>query len=190
MRTVWGITLNRDNASTVVAKLGPASSWTSGAGHDRHVNWCFRAGRGATATTLHILSDDSDMGTESHEVNVLHLLRGEFTTLEGHACARTLASPVLDAVGSVALGATREDVERRLWTPSRRSVDSLVYEIWAEESIDPADPSFAHWNTPALREKCFGGKPPFAYVGGHIVLKFVDARVSEIRVERYNNAVC
>jgi hypothetical protein len=190
MRTVWGVTLNRDNASTLQAKLGPASSWKSGDGHDREVNWCFRAGSGATAATLHIASDDGEMGTETHEINVLHLLRGTFTTLEGHPCTRTLAAPVLGAVGPVTLGSTREDIERRLGSSDRHSADSLVYEIHAEEPVDPADPAFARWNTPVLRKKCFGGNAPFTYVGGQIVVKFANARVSEIRVERYNNAIC
>src|SRR5205085_3297841 len=58
MRTVWGVTLNRDNASTLLAQLGPAPSWKSGAGHDGEVNWCFRAGRGPKAATLRIPSHD------------------------------------------------------------------------------------------------------------------------------------
>ena len=190
MRSVLHIVLNQDSALSIVGKLGPAQQWSSGEGHDRFVNWCFQSGGGTSGTTLHLMSDDSDMGTEGHQVNVIRILSGSSLALDGHKCGTLKGAGAVSGVGPLSLGATREDVRELLGQPTRSTGDSLVYDLNAEEALDPKSPFFAHWNTPERRKECFEGRSPFVYVGGMIATVFAGDRAQEIRIERYNNAIC
>ena len=190
MRSVLGVALNRDSALSIVAKLGLAQAWSSGEGHDRFVNWCFRSGDGTIGATLHLMSDDSDMGTESHQVNVIRIFNGSSRAIDGHKCATLRTGAAISGVGPLSLAATRDEVRRLLGQPTRSTADSLVYDLNGEEALDPNSPFFAHWNTPEKRQACFQGRSPFVSVGGMIATVFASDRVREIRIERYNNAIC
>jgi hypothetical protein len=187
-RSLAGIELNRDSALSLGAKLGTAPTKRVGSGHDTYLSWCYLAVTGASATTLAFMSDDSDMGTHGHAVNVIRLRSSQPD--QPSNCTELPARRSLSTPGGLQLGLTRTDIERLLGTPTRLSGDSLVYDFVSKEFMKPSSPEYKTWNTPKYRKECFGGGLPYADVGATVTVLLRDGHVIELRLERYDQSTC
>jgi hypothetical protein len=188
-RSVAGVTLNRDSAATIRAKLGATVERQVGTGHDVLASWCYVARTDASPVLLELMSDMSDMGTQGRALNVIRL-RDASAAEDRAGCARLPSSSVLSTRNGLRLGLTAKAVQGLLGKPARMTGDSLVYEFEAKEYMPRRSREYRHWNTPELRKSCFEGGPPYASVGGTAIIRIVDDRVAEIRLERYDQATC
>lgn len=189
-RTVARVRLNADSAVSLAQKLGAATQWMSGSGHDRYRNWCYRIGVAPSGTTLRVQSDAGEMGSDNGEINVFDLRIGASNSVDGHTCHASTSLASLSGLGPLRLAASRASVIGVLGQGTRATRDSLVYEFSTTEPMNPAGPYYARWNTPEQRKSCFGGKAPFVNVFGQITILFRADSAQVIRVERYDNATC
>ena len=189
VRSLAGVTLNRDSAATIRAKLGPTRERTVGTGHDVMLDWCYRPRGTAAGALLELMSDASDMGTPGRALNVIRL-RGSAPAAERAGCAPLPSSKPLSVPAGLRLGSTTKQVETLLGRPTRRTADSLVYVYDAKEYMRPGTPEYETWNTPEYRESCFGAGPPYANVAGWVIVLVRDDRITELRIERYDQSAC
>lgn len=189
IRTLAGVTLNRDSAATIRAKLGPTRERTVGTGHDVMLDWCYLPRSTAPGALLELMSDASDMGTPGRTLNVIRL-RASAPTAERTGCAPLPAPARLSTPAGLRLGFTMKHVETLLGRPTRRTADSLVYVYDAKEYMRPGTPEYETWNTPEYRESCFDAGLPYANVAGWVIVLLRDDRVVELRLERYDQSVC
>ena len=188
-RSLAGVTLNRDNAATIRAKLGPTSERRVGADHDAFASWCYTLGEDSSPTLLEVMSDISDMGTPGRAVNVIHV-RAHASRQDREQCARLPRSTTLSTPGGLRLGLTRSSVQRLLGRPTRTTTDSLIYKLDGKEYMRRGSPEYRTWNTPEHRRSCFEGGEPYANVGGTAVVILLKGRAAEIRLERYDQSTC
>jgi len=187
-RSLAGVALNRDSARSIRLKLGAAPASHVGSGHDSYVTWCYRAQPGDSLITLELMSDNSDMGTRGHALNVIR--RRSRPPGRAPTCSDLPAGRPLSTPGGLRLGLSRTDVERLLGVPTRRAGDSLHYEFISKEFMDRSSAAYKHWNTPTYRKECFAGGEPYSDVGADVTVVFRDDRAIEIRLERYDQATC
>jgi hypothetical protein len=189
IRTLAGVTLNRDSAATIRSKLGPTRERTVGTGHDVMLDWCYLPRGTAPGALLELMSDASDMGTPGRALNVIRV-RVSAPATDRTGCAPLSASARLSTPARLRLGSTMKQVETLLGPPTRRAADSLVYVYDAKEYMRPGTPEYETWNTPEYRESCFDAGPPYVNIAGWVVLLLRDDRVVELRLERYDQSVC
>lgn len=188
-RTLAGVTLDRDSAATIRAKLGDTRERRVGSGHDAFVSWCYVQTARPPGALLELMSDASDMGTPGHELNVIQL-RADASAADREGCA-PLREPVqLSTPAGLRLGLNIAAVEKLLGPPTRRNADSLTYYFDAKEYLTPNTPEYEVWNTLEERESCFDAGPPYANVEAAVTVVFRHGEATEIRVERFDKAVC
>ena len=187
-RSLAGVELNRDSARSVRTKLGAARARQVHSGHDTYLAWCYQARTGDSAVSLELMSDNGDMGTRGHALNVIQLRSNQ----SGRArnCFDLPPGRSLSTPGGLRLGLRRTDVERLLGIPTRRSGDSLFYGFVSKEFMDRSSGAYKAWNTPKHRKECFGGGEPYASVGANVTVLFRDDLAIEIRLERYDQSTC
>lgn len=188
-RSLAGVTLNRDSAASIRAKLGPARERTVGTGHDVMLDWCYLPRGSASGALLELMSDASDMGTTGRELNVIRL-RASAPATERAGCAPLSSRMQLSTRAGLRLGSTVKQVQALLGRPTRRTADSLVYVYDAKEYMRPGTPEYETWNTSEYRESCFDAGPPYANVAGWVIVLVREARVVELRLERYDQSTC
>jgi hypothetical protein len=189
VRTISGVTLNRDSAASIRAKLGETRERRVGTGHDSFVSFCYVRSDRSSRTVLELMSDASDMGTSTRELNVIRL-RADAPTRERQGCAPLPASAVLSTPAGLQLGLARARILDLLGRPARSTPNSLVWIYDAREYLRPDTPDFETWNTPENRESCFDAGPPYVNVAAKVVIITRDGRATEIRLERYDQAIC
>ncbi|MGH7654232.1 MAG: hypothetical protein ACREN6_06165 [Gemmatimonadaceae bacterium] len=188
-RSLAGVTLNRDSAATIRAKLGTARERRSGAGRDALTDWCYVPADGPDRTVLDLMSDASDMGTPGQALNVFRL-RADAPAEERRGCAPLPASAQLSTPAGLRLGLRSSEVQELLGAPTRQTADSLSYSFEAKEFLRPDSPEYQMWNTLENRESCFDAGPPYANIEAAVIVLIRDGRAVEIRVERYDRSVC
>jgi len=187
-RSLAGVTLTRDSAATIRAKLGPTRERRIGTGHDVYERWCYRLTDGSRAL-LELMSDASDMGTPGQALNVIRL-RADAPSEDRDACAPLRASAELSTPGGLRLGLSSEKIRQLLGRPTRSRGDSLIYDFDAKEFLRPDSRAYELWNTPEYRESCFDAGLPYANVRAAVIVLLKDGRAAEIRLERYDQSVC
>ena len=188
-RSLAGVTLNRDSAATIRAKLGNAGERRVAVGHDRYLRWCFVPASRSSSTLVELMSNAGDMGTPGQELNVIRL-RAEAPSKDREGCAQLRASADLSTPGGLRLGLAAANIEALLGRSTRRDADSLIYYFDAREFLRPGSPEYEAWNTPENREACFEAGPPYANVDASVIVLLRDGRAAEIRIERYDQSVC
>lgn len=188
-RSVAGVTLNRDSAATIRAKLGATRERRVGTEHDTFASWCYVPTEASSRALLELMSDASDLGTPGHALNVIRL-REAAPSDDRRACAPLRASTGLSTPGGLRLGLSAAEIEHLLGLPRRRSADSLAYYFDAKEYLRSENPEYEKWNTPERRETCFDAGLPYANVAATVVVLLRDGRAVEIRIERYDQAIC
>jgi hypothetical protein len=188
-RSLAGVTLNRDSAATIRAKLGDTRERNVGTGHDRFASWCYVRAEGRSRVVLELMSDASDMGTPGRVLNVIRL-RAEVPADERRGCGVVHASAALSTPAGLRLGLSRLRVRALLGPPTRQSADSLIYLFDAKEYMRPGSPEYETWNTPEHRESCFDAGLPYVNVAATVIVLFRDGHAIEIRIERYDQSVC
>ncbi|HEY4216457.1 MAG TPA: hypothetical protein VGM67_04935 [Gemmatimonadaceae bacterium] len=188
-RSLAGVTLNRDSASTIRATLGNTREQRVGTGHDIDTRWCYVFTNGSSRSLLELLSDASDMGTPGQELNVIRL-RAVAPSEDREGCAALHGSAELSTPGGLRLGLASSKIEQLLGRPTRRAADSLIYNFDAKEFLRPDSPQYETWNTTEYRESCFDAGPPYANVEATLIVLLRDDRAIEIRIERYDQSVC
>lgn len=189
LRSLAGVTLNRDSAASIRAKLGGTRERRVGTGHEVYASWCYLPAAGASRALLELMSDASDMGTPGRALNVIRL-RADAPSDDRRGCARLPASSKLSTADGLRLGARRANIEALLGSPTRRRADSVVYEFDAKEFMRPGTPEYRTWDTPEYRESCFEAGPPYANVAGTVIVLLRNGRAVEIRVERFDQSAC
>lgn len=188
-RTLAGVTLNRDSATTIRAALGRTRERRIGAGHDVYDAWCYTAARSSPGALLEFMSDASDMGTPGRALNVIRL-RAAAPAEDREGCAPLPALARLSTPAGLRLGLDAARVRALLGRPTRTAADSLIYDFDAKAYLRPGTPDYDRWNTQEYRESCFDAGPPYANVAASVIVVLRDGRVAELRVERYDQAVC
>ena len=188
-RSLAGVTLNRDSATTVRAKLGATRERRVGSGHDVYVSWCYLPGNESPRALLDLMSDASDMGTPGMALNVIRL-RADASSAERAGCASLHDPARLSTPAGLRLGLTSKQVQALLGRPTHRGADSVVYTFDAREYMQPGTAAYEMWNTTEYRESCFEAGPPYANVAATVMVLFRDDRAVEIRIERYDQSVC
>ena len=188
-RSVAGVTLNRDSAVTIRAKLGATRERRIDAGHGFYYSWCYVPAGGPSRALLELMSDAGDMGTPGHALNVIRL-RTDAPAGDRSACAPLADSVGLSTPAGLRLGLASAQIRELLGRPTRRGADSLVYDFDAKEFLSPGSPAYEIWNTLESRESCFDAGPPFANVEATAIVVLRDDRAVEIRLERNDQSVC
>lgn len=188
-RSLMGVTLDQDSAASIIARFGPAPQRRTEAGHDAFDTWCFAVGASPSRTLVELMSDASDMGTPGRELTVISV-RADAPAADLYGCAPLRIVTPLATPSGLRLGLTRAQVQRLLGRPTRVHVDSLVYDFHAKQPMLPGTSEYATWNTPEYRESCFDAGPPYANVTARVVVVLQDARAAELRIERFDQAVC
>ncbi len=188
-RSLAGVALDRDSASSILAKLGPTRERRIGTGHDVYESWCYVIPRESPTALLELMSDASDMGTPGRELNVIRV-RESAPVADREACAPLRTSPPVSTPGGLRLGLGTSAIRGLLGQPTRSTPDSLIYDFDAKEYLRPGTPAYEIWNTPEYRESCFNAGPPYANVAASVIVVLRDRRAAEIRIERYDQAVC
>ncbi len=190
-RSLGGVTLNRDSAVSIRARLGPSRERRLGreSGYDQYVSWCYVRTGGSPGPLLELMSDASVMGTPGQELNVIRL-RQDVLPDERRGCAPLRPSTRLSTPAGLRLGLDRADIETRLGPPTRARADSLIWTFDAKEFLRPGTPAYQTWNTPESRESCFDAGAPYANVESRVVILLHDGRAVEIRLERFDQSVC
>lgn len=189
VRSIAGVTLNRDSAASIHAKLGATRERQVGTGHDVYTSWCYVADEGSRRTLLELMSDASDMGTPARELNVIRL-RAKAPARERQGCAPLPGSAALSTPAGLHLGLARAMIIELLGRPTRTTRDSLLWIFDAREYLRPGTPEFQTWNTPENRESCFDAGPPYVNIGAKVGILMRDGRAREIRLERYDQSIC
>ncbi len=187
-RSLADVTLNRDSAVTIRAKLGDSRERRFGRGHDVYISWCYVLDTSRHAL-LELMSDASDMGTPGHALNVIRL-RADVPGKDREGCASLRNSAELSTPAGLHLGLATATIEKLLGRPTRAVADSLIYYFDAKEFLRPGTPRYETWDTLEYRESCFDAGPPFAHVEAKLIVAFRDGRATEIRIERYDQSVC
>ena len=188
-RSLAGVTLNRDSAASIRARLGDTRERQVGTGHDAYTSWCYvPAGRSSRAL-VELMSDASDMGTPGKTLNVIRL-RADAPSGDRQGCASLPASAALSTPAGLRLGISEGKILALLGSPTRRVADSLIYVFGAREYLRPGTPEYQTWNTPENRESCFEAGPPYVNVGAMVIALLRDGRAAEIRLERYDQSIC
>jgi hypothetical protein len=188
-RTLAGVTLNRDSAATIRAKLGPTSLRRIGKGNDARMIWCYVSTKDSGGALLELMSDVSNMGTLGAMLNVIRL-RADASPEDRRRCKSLRDSAELSTPAGLRLGLGLARIEALLGQPQHRSADSLTYYFDAKEYLRADSPEYAIWNTPEHRESCFDAGLPYANVAATIIVVLRDDRAVEIRVARYNQSIC
>lgn len=188
-RSLAGVTLNRDSAASIRAKLGPTRERRIGTGHEAYASWCYVPAVGSPGTLLELMSDVSDMGTPGQALNVIRL-RADASSEDRDGCGSLRASVELTTPAGLRLGLTLAHVEDLLGRPRHRGSDSLSYYFDAKEYLRPGTPEYETWNTPEHRESCFDAGLPYANVGATVMVVLRHDHVAEIRIERYDQSIC
>ena len=188
-RSVAGVTLNRDSAATIRAKLGATRERRVDAGHGFYYSWCYVPGSGSSRVLLELMSDAGDMGTPGHALNVIRL-RANAPSNDRSECASLSDSAGLSTPAGLRLGLSSARVQELLGRPTRAAPDSLVYDFDAKEFLSPGTPAYEIWNTLESRESCFDAGSPFANVEATAIVVLRDDRAVEIRLERNDQSVC
>lgn len=188
-RSIAGVTLNRDSAATIRAKLGIALEQHVGAGHDVDVRWCYIPAEGSSSTLLELLSDAGDMGTPGHALTVIRL-RAAAPLDDRAGCSPLRSTSQLSTPAGLRLGLSAAAIQTLLGRPTRRVADSLIYDFDAKEYFSPGSSAYEIWNTLESRESCFDAGPPYANVQAMVIVVFRDGRADEIRLERNDQSVC
>jgi hypothetical protein len=189
LRSLAGVTLNRDSAASIRAKLGNTREERVGTGHGVDVVWCYAPAGTTSGPLLELMSDASDMGTPGHSLDVIRL-RASAPAKDMRGCAPLSRTVQLATPAGLQLGSTLLKVQELLGPPTRRDADSVIYAFSAKEYMQPGTPEYQTWNTPENRESCFDAGLPYANVTARLVVLFRDNRAIEIRLERYDQAVC
>jgi hypothetical protein len=188
-RTIAGVTLNRDSAATIRAKLGSTRLRRIGKGHDAHLIWCYVSTKDSGGALLELMSDVSNMGTLGAMLNVIRL-RADASPEDRKGCARLRDSAELSTPAGLHLGLSLARIEGLLGQPQHRNADSLTYYFDAKEYLRADSPEYAIWNTPEHRESCFDAGLPYANVAATVFVVLRDDRAVEIRVERNDQSIC
>lgn len=188
-RSVAGVTVDRDSAISIRATLGPARERRVGSGDEVFTRWCYLAADDSSGPLLELMSDASDMGTPGKELNVIRL-RTHASSRDREGCAPLGRSVTLATPGGLRLGLARRAIEKLLGTPNRRHADSLRYYFQAREYLRPGTAVYDEWNTPERRESCFDAGLPYVDAGGTVTVLLHDGKAVEIRIERYDQAIC
>lgn len=188
-RSLAGVTLNRDSATTIRAKLGSTRERRIGTGHDVYTSACYVPADGSPNALLELMSDASDMGTPGRALNVIRL-RADAPSADRRGCAPLHAPAALSTPGGLRLGLAAAKIEALLGRPTRRAADSLIYYFDAKEFLRPDSPAYEAWDTPEYRESCFDAGPPFANAEATVIVVLRDDRAVEIRLERNDQSVC
>ena len=188
-RSLAGVTLNRDSAASIRAKLGHTRERRIGTEHEAYASWCYVPAAASPGTLLELMSDASVMGTPGQALNVIRL-RADASSEDRDRCASLGRSVELSTPAGLRLGLTLANVEELLGRARHRSADSLTYYFDAKEYLRPGTPEYATWNTPEHRESCFDAGLPYANVGASVMVVLRHDRVAEIRIERYDQSIC
>lgn len=188
-RSLAGVTLNRDSAATIRAKLGGTRERRTGTGHDASLSWCYVPVDADPRSLLELMSDASDMGTPGRALNVIRL-RADAPARERQGCSQLTGTAALSTPAGLRLGLSRANVEQLLGRPTRRDADSVIYFYDAKEYMVPGSSAYETWNTPEYRESCFDAGPPFANIAARVIVLFRDDRATDIRIERYDQSAC
>jgi hypothetical protein len=188
-RSLAGVTLNRDSAATIRAKLGSTREQRVGSGHDVFTAWCYVGTGPSSHTLVELMSDASDMGTPGRELNVIRL-RSDAPAKDREGCAPLPASDALSTPAGLRLGLDSAKMLSLFGPRTRRGADSLIYEFSAKEYLTPGTSEYETWNTLEYRESCFDAGPPYANVSATVIALLRDGRAVEIRIERYDQSVC
>lgn len=189
LRSLAGVTLNRDSAASIRATLGATRERHVGAGHDAYIVWCYTLPHESPRALLELMSDASEMGTPGRALNVIRL-RVDAPARDREGCTPLPASAELATPAGLRLGLVPARIRQLLGAPASVHADSLVYEFSAKEFLRPGTPAYEHWNTMEYRESCFDAGPPYANVRGTAIVLLRHARAEEIRLERYDQSVC
>jgi hypothetical protein len=188
-RSLAGVTLNRDSAATIRAKLGNTRERRAGTGYQPYASWCYVPADRSSRALLELMSDASDMATPGQALNVIRL-RADAPFEDREGCAPLRASVELSTPAGLRLGLRLAKVEELLGRPTRTGADSLTYYFDAKEYLRPDSPAYGVWDTPEHRESCFDAGPPYANVGATVIVLLRDGHAAEIRIERYDQSVC
>ena len=188
LRSLAGVTLNRDSAASIRAKLGTTRERRVGGGRDALVEWCYLP-PGSAHGLLELMSDASAMGTPGRELDVIRL-RSEAPSEEREDCVPLHASSPLSTPAGLRLGLDVAQITHRLGAPERMHADSLICEFATKEYLRPGTPEYERWNTMEYRESCFDAGPPYANVLARVIVLLRNGRAVEIRMERYDRSVC
>ena len=188
-RSIAGVTLNRDSAATLGARLGTTRERRVGAGHDAYVSWCYVPAGGSSGALLELMSDVSEMGTPGRALNVIRV-RADAPPADRAGCSPLRDTADLSTPAGLRLGLSSAAIQNLLGRPTRRSADSLIYEFDAKEYLSPGSPAYETWNTLESRESCFDAGPPFANVEATVIVLLRDGRAVEVRIERNDQSVC
>lgn len=189
IRSLAGLTVNVDSATTIAATLGRARERRIGTGDDARVVWCYVSSNRSAAAELELMSDASPMGTPGRELNVIRL-RAHASAADRQGCARLPASATLSTPAGLRLGLGAAAIQELIGPPTRSTADSMVYDFAAKRYMDPGTPEYEKWNTLEYRESCFDAGPPYANVWGRVIVVLEHGRAVEIRTERYDQSVC
>lgn len=188
-RSIAGVTLNRDSAVTIRAKLGATRERRIDAGHGFYYSWCYVPVGGSSRVLLELMSDAGDMGTPGRALNVIRL-RADAPTDDRSKCAPLADSAGLSTPAGLHLGLASARIRELLGRPTRIAADSLIYDFDAKEFLSPGSSAYEIWNTLESRESCFDAGPPFANVEATAIVVLRDDRAVEIRLERNDQSVC
>jgi hypothetical protein len=188
VRSLAGVTLNRDSAASIRAKLGSTRERRVGIGDDGYISWCY-VSEGSPRVLLELMSDASDMATPGQALNVIRL-RANAPSEDRVGCASLRTAAALSTPAGLRLGLDQTRIEALLGRPTRSGPDSLTYAFDAKQYMRRGTPEYEAWDTPEQREACFDAGPPYANVGATLIVVLRDARAVEIRIERYDQSVC
>jgi len=187
VRSLAGVTLNRDSAATIRAKLGRTRERRVRTPDGVHDSWCYVLAN--SHDLLELMSDATDMGTPGHALNVIRL-RADAPPEDRDGCAALRAPRELSTPAGLRLQLGSEKIQKLLGRPTRSVADSLIYDFDAKEYLRPDSRAYELWNTPEYRESCFDAGLPYANVRAAVIVVVRDGRAAEIRVERYDQSIC
>lgn len=188
-RSLAGVTLNRDSAATIRAKLGDTRERRIDIGRDVYAGWCYVLADGSSRALLELMSDASGRGTPGRALNVIRL-RANAPPADREGCARLHAGAELSTPAGLRLGLGSRKIEDLLGRPTRRGADSLIYYFDSKEYLRRDSPGYDAWNTLEYRESCFDAGPPYANVEAAVIVLLRDGEAAELRIERYDQSVC
>jgi hypothetical protein len=182
MRSVLGLELNRDSLASIVSRLGEATVWSDGTGHDSIVKWCYRVGDAVIE-----FGSEPEFGGAGRRLHEITLRRGPSRPADRERCTAVRRRELRTPAG-VGLGSRIADFERVLGDPTRDSGESVEWEFSTTEPLAPSAPEYAHWN--ARRIECFDGKAPYVNVGVLVRVSFASNVAREVLLSRFNDAIC
>lgn len=188
LRSLAGVTLNRDSAATIRAKLGATRERRIRAQQSAYERWCYVPNDGSHGL-LELMSDASDMGTPGRALNVIRL-RADAPSEDRAGCARLSVSAELSTPAGLRLGVDTKTIHHLLGRPTRSRGDSLIYDFDAKEYLRADSRAYELWNTPEYRESCFDAGLPYANVRASVMVLLRGGHAVELRLERYDQSIC